>query len=114
MKDIDEWLKGMRSTEKTIIVEGPKDRDALEYFGIKNIVMLSRKPLFEIIEDVAASSREAIILTDFDRKGRELYGKLSSGLQRLGVEVDNKFREYLQRTRLSHVQGLVGFVSNNN
>ncbi len=111
MESIDEWLEGMRSTAKTIIVEGPKDRKALEYFGINNIVMLSKKPLFEIIEEVAENSREVIILTDFDKKGRELYGRLSSGLQKLGVEIDNKFREFLLRTRLSHVQGLVRFVS---
>jgi len=94
-----------------IIVEGKKDRAALESFGIKNIVELSKKPLFHLIEDVAAKNNHCIILTDLDAKGRELYGKLSRGLSHLGVKVDDSFRNFLRReTQLRQIEGLRSYV----
>jgi len=113
MENIDEWITELKRSGKTIIVEGPNDKKALEHFGINNIVTLSRHPLYKITEDVAASAKDVIILTDFDREGRQLYGRLSTGLQRMGVRIDNKFREFLFRQRLSHIEGLVTFVRNN-
>ena len=111
MENIEEWLEDLKRSDKIIIVEGPNDKKALEYFGINNIVTLSRKPIFQIVEDISMIAHQVIILTDFDKKGKELYGKLSSALQRHGVQIDNKFREYLLRTRLSHIEGLVKFTS---
>ncbi len=112
MENINEWLEKLKNSDKTIIVEGKKDKRALEHFGITNIVTLSRHPLYRIAEDVASTSKQVIILTDLDRKGKELYGKLSSGLQSLGVKIDNRFREFLYHQRLSHVEGLRRFVEN--
>ena len=107
---MNDWIDELRVCEKTIIVEGPNDKKALEYFGIHDIVTLSKKPLFEIIEDVATKTDKVVILTDYDKKGRELYGKLYKGLQKLGVEIDNCFREFLYIQKLSHIEGLVKFV----
>lgn len=112
MENIDEWLESLKASNKTIIVEGKKDKRALEHFGIGNIVTLSKYPLYRITEDVASSSKQVIILTDFDRKGKELYRKLSSGLQHLGVKIDHNFREFLYHQKLSHIEGLQRFVEN--
>lgn len=112
MQTIEDWLDELRAEKKIIIVEGPKDKSALEHFGITGVVTLSRYPLYKIIEQVAATCSQAIILTDFDRKGRQLYGRLSSGLQRLGVGIDRKYREFLSTQRLSHVEGIRRFVEN--
>lgn len=98
-----------------IIVEGKKDRITLEKLGIKNnIIELSKKPIYKIIEEIASQDKECIILTDFDKKGKQLYGKLNSGLTRLGVKVNNKFREFLQKnTKISHIEGLYSYLINN-
>jgi len=92
---------------KLIIVEGKNDKLALEKLNIKNIITLSKKPLFKIIEETANQDKEVAILTDLDKKGKELYGKLNSGLQRFGVRVDNKFRNFLfKKTKIRQIEGL--------
>ena len=93
-----------------VIVEGKKDTKALQELGIKNIIELSKKSLFDIIEKVSSKNKDCIILTDLDKKGKQLYGKLNSGLQRHGVRIDNKFREFLfRKTKIRQIEGLVKF-----
>lgn len=97
-----------------IIVEGKKDRKALQNFGIKNIIELNKKPLFEIIEYISNNNEKCIILTDLDKQGKELYGKLNSGLQQNGVTIDNDFRNFLfKNTKLRQIEGLETYAANN-
>jgi 5S rRNA maturation endonuclease (ribonuclease M5) len=102
------WVEDVNASNKCIVVEGPKDIRSLRVIGIENrIFQLSVKPIFEIVETVASETKDVIILTDFDKKGKELYGKLNYGFSRLGVRVDNVYREWLQRnTKISHIEGL--------
>lgn len=113
-EELKNFFLELKNSNKLIIVEGIKDRKALNELGVTNyIVFLNKKPIFEVIEDVAKITDKVVILTDFDKKGKELYGKLNSGLQRYVIKVDHYFREWLQRnTRLSHVEGLVRFLRN--
>ncbi|MBU0614486.1 MAG: hypothetical protein KJ601_00155 [Nanoarchaeota archaeon] len=106
MNSLEEWVDEVNLSGKLIVAEGIKDIRGLRGVGVMNdIVSLSRVPLFRIIEELA--EQEVIILTDFDKKGKELYGKLNSGLQQVGAKVDNKFREWLRRnTKFSHIEGL--------
>ena len=118
MKNInDEFFRHVEKIKQSnalIIVEGKKDRRALESFGIKNVIGLNKKPLFEIIEDISSKSKNCIILTDLDRKGKELYGKLNSGLCQLGVKIDNNFRNFLfKKTKLRQIEGLDTYTENN-
>jgi 5S rRNA maturation endonuclease (ribonuclease M5) len=112
MKTIEEWITALRESGKTVIVEGKKDLRALNDLGVTNVVTLSRKPLFAIVEEVAHSSDQVVILTDFDKTGRQLYGKLAKGLAALGVEIDNTFREFLYSLKISHIEGLATYVNN--
>lgn len=97
----------LRESGILVIVEGKKDRAALNRFGVTNIIELTKKPLYQIVEEVADSGRECIILTDLDKKGKELYSRLSSNLQKHGVKVNNKFREFLFRhTELRQIEGM--------
>lgn len=112
ISEIKEEIEKLKNTDNIIIVEGIKDKRALNQLGIKNIVTLSRKPLFSIIEDLSTKNKTIAILTDFDKKGKQLYGKLNSGLQKHGVKIDNRLREFLQKnTRLSHIEGLVSYLN---
>ncbi len=111
IEELNQEISKLRTSNELIIVEGKKDRIALEKLGLKNITELSKKPLFQIIEDISNNNKECIILTDLDKKGKQLYGKLNSGLSRLGVKVDNQFREFLQKnTHLSHIEGLHTYI----
>ena len=114
-KDFDLYFKKLKESNKKIIVEGKKDKAALKRLGIRNIIVLSKKPLFQIIEDIADKEKECIILTDLDKKGKELYGKINSGLQKFGVKVDNSFRIFLYKnTKLRQIEGLFRYIRNNN
>ena len=111
---VEGFLNKLSKTGKLVIVEGVKDKKALQSFGVKNICCLNDRPLYKMIESVASANKEVIILTDLDREGRKLYGKLRTQLQFLGVEVDNYFREFLFRnTRIRQVEGLAGLCPAN-
>jgi len=107
---IEAWINDLRLSGRIIIVEGKKDKAALSHFGVSNIITVNPGPIYKVVEGVAEMGGCAIILTDFDKKGKELYGKLKKGLVKLGVAVDNRFREELHRTKLSHIEGLVRFT----
>lgn len=105
-QELMEFLEELKLSDKPIIVEGNKDKNALQSFGINNIFVL-KKPLHEVIEEIAEKHKEVILLTDLDREGKQLYGKLNSGFQKYGVKVDNKFRNFLlKNTKLRQIEGL--------
>jgi len=111
MKDLSDWIQQLKKTEKLIIVEGKKDKAALENLGIKNIITIN-KPLFAIVEEISAIAKECIILTDLDEEGRKLYAYLKRNLPRNGVKVDVVFREFLfKKTKLTHIEGLQKYLS---
>lgn len=104
-EEIKRLIEEIKENDLLVIVEGPKDARELKKFGIAKIITLSRKPLFAVVEE-AANNEEVAILTDLDAKGKELYHKLSRDLQSHGVKINNKLREYLFTTKLSHIEGL--------
>ena len=109
--EFSEHIDKIKQSNQLIIVEGKKDRKALQNFGIKNIIELNKKPLFEIIENISDKNEKCIILTDLDRHGRELYGKLNSGLQQRGVKIDDSFRNFLfKNTKLRQIEGLENYI----
>ena len=91
-QEFEEFVKDLRkeSKDKVVVVEGIKDKKALDKLGIKNIITL-KKPLYAVIEDIVESGKECIILTDLDKKGKQLYARLSSKLKQFGVKIDNSF-----------------------
>jgi 5S rRNA maturation endonuclease (ribonuclease M5) len=108
-----DYIEKIRQSEKLIIVEGKKDRIALEKLGIKKIIELNKKPLYFIIEKIVQEYKECIILTDLDKEGKKLYGKLNSALIRYGIKVDNQFRDFLfKNTKLRQIEGLTGYINN--
>ena len=115
-KDMEEFythIRKIKNSNTLVVVEGKKDKSALQKLGISNVVELNKKPLFQIVEEISNSNEECIILTDLDKKGKEIYGKLNSNLQRNGVKVNNKFREFLFRhTKLRQIEGLNSYIEN--
>ena len=96
---------------KVIIVEGNKDKIALEEFGIKKIIVLN-KPIFKLCEELV-KYKEIVILTDLDKEGRRLYSKIKDNLTRNGIKVDDSFREFLfKNTELTQIEGLTSYLHN--
>ena len=112
--EFSKHINRIKQLDTLIIVEGKKDKKALQNFGIKNIIELNKKPIFEIIENISNNNEKCIILTDLDKQGKELYGKLNSGLQQRGVKIDNNFRNFLfKNTKLRQIEGLETYATNN-
>lgn len=117
MMDIREELKYQieylrRESETTaVLVEGNRDRVALEYFRVKNVVTIS-KPLYEIVEEISSEYKKCILLLDLDKAGNKLYKRLKDDLQKYGVRVDSKFRSFLfKHTGLKEIEGLTSFFN---
>ena len=111
MVDLEEIFAELeKAKNKLVIVEGKKDVAALEALGLDNIMQLYKDPLYKVVEKVAEADREVLILTDLDREGKKLFGKLNRDLQRRGVKINNKLRNLLSRTSLNEIEGLCTFL----
>jgi 5S rRNA maturation endonuclease (ribonuclease M5) len=111
----DDELGRLKALDCIIVVEGKRDIKALAVLGITNVVSLDA-PLFKVVEriaeNIANTDKKIVILTDLDAEGRKLYHELSIHFQRLGIKVDDRFREFLFRTPLRHIEGLDTFIDN--
>ena len=103
METLQEWTNEVNASKKLIIVEGRKDKEALVHLGITNtIIPISNKThmFFETVQE------EVIILTDLDKHGKKLYAKIRNNCEKRRIKVDRKFRFFLQKQGLSHIEGL--------
>ena len=98
-----------------VIVEGKKDKTALKSIGFQSIFVLNEKnkSLNEKIEQIEqeADKNPICILTDFDKKGKQLYLKLKTELSTKGVKQNNKLRQQLLKAGLSHIEGIDTFLT---
>lgn len=108
--EITQEIESLATSGILIIVEGKNDKKALLKLGLENIVSLST-PLYKIVEIVNSNDEmEVVILTDFDRKGKELYLKIKSMCSQRGIRIDTTLRGLLRRTDLIHIEGLFTFL----
>jgi len=114
MDELEELLnhiEKIRERNLIVIVEGIKDKKALNSFGIKRVKQISKRALYKVVEEVAENDKEAVILTDLDKAGKRLFAKLNHDLCQHGVRVNKKFREFLFRyTKLRQVEGLRSYA----
>ncbi|UZE94039.1 MAG: toprim domain-containing protein [Candidatus Pacearchaeota archaeon] len=97
-----------------VIVEGKKDKKALEKIGFENIFILHGRPLYVQIEKISSEVKECIILTDFDKKGKQLYHWLKKELVKNGVRINDRLRRVILGEKVSHIEGLATFIQNQN
>ena len=112
MRNIDEWINKLSNEDSLIVVEGKKDKIALNRLGIENIYLIN-KPIYSLIDMLTEKNKEIVILTDLDKEGRKLYHKLKKGFQRNGIKVNDRYRKYLFKCKISHIQGLFAYYRNN-
>ncbi len=74
-------LRDLREVNRfvPIIVEGKRDRDALRRLGFTGEIILlhTGRRLYEFSEDIARRHERVILLLDWDRRGTQLYQRLS-------------------------------------
>ena len=85
------------ASERVILIEGIKDRRALEHLiGDFRCFMVQREggPL-RAAETLFDDGDSAVILTDWDNKGEMIAAELEHHLKALGVEYDSSIRRRL-------------------
>jgi len=104
MRNIHEWADELSHNDHSlIIVEGKKDKLALNKLGIENVNSIN-EPIYLVIEKLVNYNKEIIILTDLDKMGKKLYARLKRDLTERGITIDNYFREFLfKHTRLTRI-----------
>ena len=85
---------------KLIIVEGKKDAQALLELGVNGRILTVKtggKSFLEAAEEIEKLGfREAILLLDFDRRGREATFRLKRDLELAKIKVNTSFWHKLQ------------------
>jgi 5S rRNA maturation endonuclease (ribonuclease M5) len=103
-------------SERTpIIVEGVQDVAALKRLGIhKNVMALNRgMSRFSFAEMVSRRFDDAIVLTDWDRRGGQLARMLREALLANGVSVNDRYRTQiviLSKKEVKDIESLPRFV----
>ena len=97
-----------------ILVEGKKDVNALKSLGFEKVYAIhesgvSLKERLEKISLQIGKKEKLCILTDFDKKGKQLYLLIKSELQLLGVHLDSTLRGLLLKANISHIEGIAAF-----
>jgi len=107
-------IAGESSSGTVIIVEGRKDKVALRRLGLTGPILCfksSRKSLADFLSDIDA--KKTIVLTDFDREGKDLSVRIAEELSHLKIRADHALRERLGalvRQDARTIQDLFGYV----
>ena len=101
--------------EYVIIVEGKKDVSSMRHLGFEKVHAIHEtgKPIRERVLEIVSEldkKDKLCILTDFDKKGKQMYMLLKSLFQEQGVRLDSSLRGILHKSGLSHIEGLSKFM----
>ena len=83
-----------------VIVEGPRDLEALRQLGFRGVISLFSQvgvPDADFIDAISRAHGSVAILTDFDEEGRKIDLALSEGFERRGVRVEKGLRREMGR-----------------
>jgi len=105
-----------RAPGTVVVVEGERDRRALRRLGLEGPVVLVHRgrTLSEIAQDLSATAKRVIILTDWDTEGGHLAQRLREflGEGRAGPDLEHRRRlARALRGELVHVEGLYGWAA---
>lgn len=112
--DLLERLSKVAEKHTPIIVEGKSDVDALQELGVKGefiCVKASLKPLHSLLECIKGD--EAIILTDFDRRGAELASRLKKALEKMRIKPNLFYWKEISglvRHDVKDIEGLASYI----
>ncbi|OPX59786.1 MAG: hypothetical protein A4E29_01215 [Methanomassiliicoccales archaeon PtaB.Bin134] len=118
LEELEELLGQLREREegKVILIEGRKDRLALACLGIGGEIMQVQdaRGLFGVAEELARTGKEAVILTDWDRKGGHLAQLLRNALKANDVRYDDTIRSRIStlcKKEIKDIESLPSFIS---
>ena len=104
-----EWLDKLRNASKdsAVLVEGKRDKRALQKYGIKNVITLEGKRFTELPDLLEGFSR-VILLFDLDKHGERIKEKVKEILTKQGYILIEDFREELRHMGINFVEDIDG------
>ena len=98
-----------------VIVEGKKDAASLNALGFEKVYTIHSTgvPIKERVREIVGDADKKdkfCILTDFDKKGKQLYFLLKREFQELGAKLDSNLRGILLKAGVSHIEGFYEFM----
>jgi dTMP kinase len=118
LDEVGELLLELRERPEgtVILVEGKKDRQALACLGIGGeiVQVQDARGIFGVAEELAKNGQEAIVLTDWDRKGGHLAELLRNALRANGVRYDDTIRarmSMLGKKEIKDIESLPAFIA---
>ncbi|MFQ5761448.1 MAG: toprim domain-containing protein [Candidatus Bathyarchaeia archaeon] len=118
---LQRWIEllGEKSAEGGIIlVEGVKDAEALRRAGVNGEILCVKSrqaTLADVLHPLVDVNREVIVLPDFDRRGKQLAGRIVRYLQGRGGNPNLRFWLRVHGLGASHVkdvEGLIAYLEN--
>ncbi len=109
-KTIQELIE--ENKKMPVIVEGEKDIEALRKLGLTGEIIRFNKGLSisDFCDEISSKYKDAIILTDWDRKGGQLCHLLAKNLEGR-VHCNTKFREtFAKRSKTKTIEGLPSWI----
>jgi 5S rRNA maturation endonuclease (ribonuclease M5) len=105
--ELEGVIQEMDDFVDAVIVEGTRDKRALEELGItKEIEMCASRPDTEFVDYLRTRYKTVAILTDYDSMGKRINKRFIRRLEREGVKVENRYRE-----KIGVILGLRGMKS---
>ncbi len=85
----------IEAEDKPIIVEGKKDVISLEKLGVVGeFIIIGKLPIYIIADElIKRRTKEVILLTDYDRRGRLLAKAIVEEFRSRGIKVNTKIRK---------------------
>lgn len=100
LEELGDLLGEMEYFVSAVIVEGPRDVEALRRLGFGGRVEICSRVNVsdaDLVESLSEDAVSVVVLTDFDEEGRSLNKRLTSILERSGVKVEVGLRRELGR-----------------
>jgi 5S rRNA maturation endonuclease (ribonuclease M5) len=112
-----ETLREESSSGTPIVVEGIKDVEALRELEVRGLILTVKtggKSFLEVVSEIEKKGgTEAILLLDFDRRGREGTKRLKQLLERARIKSNTKFWRKLSGIAgrdIQCIEGLTGYL----
>ncbi|MEW6328614.1 MAG: toprim domain-containing protein [Candidatus Micrarchaeota archaeon] len=103
LKLLRRTLREIGESRAVVLVEGKKDREALERIGVKNNIVLVGMGARAACEKIAGAD-EAVVLADFDERGEEIAREVEEALWACNIRPNLEHRR-----RLRYILGVRNF-----
>jgi 5S rRNA maturation endonuclease (ribonuclease M5) len=95
--------------DSTIVVEGKRDKEALNGIGITNVIEMSSISIESFIEKLD-KNKEYIILTDYDKEGEKKNKEICKFLQKFKIKLNLSFRRLFKSSfGITKIEELIKF-----